>query len=94
MALKSVVTDSDRTERVPSTLPQELSAIAIAILDKESERTEMNKKFNSEIKKLKARLRDVATAIKSGGMQLELSMFPETVQAVYGNEGSDEGETH
>ena len=72
---KAVITDSERTTRVPSTLTQELAAVSLAILDKREERTNANKQFNSEIKKLEKRQRDVATQIRAGGIQLALSDF-------------------
>jgi hypothetical protein len=59
-------------------LTQELAAVTLAVLDKESERGETVKRFNSEIKKLKKRQRDIATEIKSGGRQLRMLFDPNT----------------
>lgn len=75
---KAVLTDSANTVRVPmKDISNEIAATSLALLDKIEERTTANKEFNTEIKKLQKRLRELATEVKSAGMRDQFQMnFP------------------
>lgn len=62
--------------------PMELAAVSLAILDRRAERTRFLKEVNEEIKSLERRQRDIASAIRAGGVQLSLDMFPESAAVV------------
>lgn len=69
--------------------PMELAAVSLAILDKRAERTSFLKQLNEDIKSLERRQRDIASAIRAGGVQLSLDMFPESAALVGGNESAE-----
>jgi hypothetical protein len=76
-------------------LVNELAAVALAMLDKREERAKANKKFNSDIKDLEKRQRELATTIKSTGIRDSIQMkfgsvLPEHVPGD-DDEGGDEG---
>lgn len=58
--------------------PMELAAVSLAILDKRAERTRFLRTINEDIKGLERRQRDIASAIRAGGVQLGLDLFPES----------------
>lgn len=68
--MTELITDDTNTIAIRRDLNQEIAAIAMAILDKEGERTEWNKRANTDLKKLKKRLLEVAHEIKAGGNQV------------------------
>jgi len=68
--ITELITDDTNTIAIRRDLNQEIAAVAMAMLDKEAERTEANKRFNTELKKLKKRLLEVAHEIKAGGNQI------------------------
>jgi hypothetical protein len=71
MAPKSVVGESNpNAVRVPATqLGPEIAAVALALLDKREARTMVNKEFNTDIKKLEKRLRELSSEVKATGMR-------------------------
>lgn len=83
--MTQLITDDTNTIAIRRDLNQEIAAVAMAILDKEGERTEYNKRANSEIKKLKKRLLEVAHEIKAGGNQIPFEFSSAVARA------SDEG---
>jgi hypothetical protein len=70
------------TEGAPNTaqvhtreqIVNELAAVALALLDKREERTKANKSFNSAIKDLEKRQRDLATTVRSSGIRDTIQM--------------------
>jgi len=83
-----LITDETSTIAIRRDLNQEIAAIAMAILDKEGERTEWNKRANTDLKKLKKRLLEVAHEIKAGGNQVPFQFEAMTQRAA--NDGHDE----
>jgi len=82
---QSVITNNPNAIPIRRDINQELAAISMQILDKEAERTDVNKRINTDLKKMKKLQRDLANQIRAGGKQLPIS-FEETD----GDEGGDE----
>ena len=61
-----------------ASLVQELAAVSFAVLDKRVERTRYLTTVNADIKALERRLRDLAAAVRQGGIQIGLELFPES----------------
>jgi len=79
----SVTTDPPHAKVVHTReeLVNELAAVALAILDAREERTKANKNFNSKIKNLEKRQRELAMTVRtSPGMRESLQMtFPSII---------------
>lgn len=79
--ITELITDDTNTIAIRRDLNQEIAAIAMAILDKEGERTEWNKRANTDLKKLKKRLLEVAHEIKAGGNQVPFQFTSAVAEA-------------
>ena len=64
---QAVLTDSSNTVRVSRDLAYEIAAVSAAILDAREEKTRVAKKFNTDIKALEKRQRELINEIRSGG---------------------------
>ncbi len=88
----SVTTDADHAVPVASrdVLVNELAAVSLALLDKREERTKANKGFNTAIKALEKRQRELATTIRGApGMRESLQM---TFASIVPQQEKEEGE--
>jgi hypothetical protein len=85
--------DSPNTVRVGQTreqLTNELAAVTLALLDKREARTKANKAFNSDIKDLEKRTRELAQTIKSSGFRDAFQTeFGTPSSAAPGEDGND-----
>jgi len=93
MPTNSVVTETNPNVVQAQTREQlvnELAAVALALLDKREERAKTNKKFNTDIKDLEKRQRELATTVRSTGLRDSFQMNFGSVAA--NNEPVDEGD--